>query len=145
MRYLFYISLILGFGSSQSLSQCVRSEVMVARLQGHVYVSPIDEPLSEVRITVLPRDPANVKPIAEVVTDELGRFDLPQLNNGKYILSITYPDLDKIVTRLSIVRQRKGSESLRITLAVPDFAGTDSCEGDIRVIRKAVSNARVIN
>jgi hypothetical protein len=118
---------------------------MVSRLQGQVYIAPINEPLAEVTITVLPRDPANVKPIAEVVTDELGRFDLPQLNNGKYILSITYPDLEKIVTRLSIVRQRKASESLRVTLAVPDFARTDSCEGDIRVIRKAVSNARVID
>jgi hypothetical protein len=127
---LFTVSSISGY------TQCVREDVRVSRLRGQVVEQRNGNPIAGVVISVKKSDPAENKPISERKTDSAGNFDLSNIRPGKYILSVTFPYLDGIITRLTVTRRQRSGNFLKVNLAPPDLSGTDSCEGDIKVFKR---------
>lgn len=135
MKHLAVI-VILVFCWSSGSAQCIRDEVRISRLQGRVAYPGDGGPIAGASVSVRKPDQSENKPVAETDTDSAGNFELPRLKPGKYILSISYPNLDPIITRLTIKSRQQQGDFLQVELAPTDFSGTDSCEGNTKVINQ---------
>ena len=116
------------------IGQCVRDDVITANLRGADTDSQTKQPIPGADVSVWKGHSSEGKLIGHITTDVKGGFNLPKLKSGRYTLSITFPHLDRIVTRLTISKRSNKSGFLQVLLAPPDLSGTDSCEGTITVI-----------
>lgn len=131
MKILFAVALTIAFATF-GFAQCVRDDVVISSLRGIVVDTNEKRPVANVLISVK----KGRKPIAEVLTDASGNFDLTKLKRGQYELTVSYPNFDRIATRLEITKRKSKPEHLQVTIAPPDLSGTDSCEGTATVVSK---------
>lgn len=102
---------VLVFAASGS-AQCVRDEVVISNLRGTVVDSQAKEPVADVLVSVRKGRYGYGKPLDEVRTDDSGNFDLSRLKKGRYELTVSYPNFDRIFTRLEITKRKNRNDYL---------------------------------
>lgn len=123
---LLLFSLVIVFCSSKAIAQdvCVIGEKNVAKFEGVVRQAD-KQAIPEALVKVYKKS-VEEKPIAEVKTDANGRFEIPSLRDGKYIVSVSYPNFVKLVFPVRIAKKEKPNCKLIVILG---WNYNESCGG----------------
>ena len=122
LKYIFVVTFTL-FLLSVSIFACTceREKIKAKGFSGRVVIQTapeIKQPLSKAIIKLLKRIDGRDIIVAEVVTDEDGRFAVPNIESGKYILKAEALDFQKLSTEIKIVKGSSRKKELEIGLEV---------------------------
>jgi len=119
-------SLMITFGATKVFAQgvCVIGEKKVGVIQG-VVIQADKQAILEAKVEVY-RKSVEAKPIAEVKTDSDGRFSIPELSAGTYVLSASYPNFVRLVFPVRISKRANPKNELLVILG---WNSDESCGG----------------
>lgn len=151
-KRLLIVVVTISIATHVSAAQCVRGDLKIDSLRGRVIAgatqSENSRPLSKVKVQVWETYPDVTSGlystvIAETLTSDDGNFSIASLKPGNYKLVVLAPieaGFDSIVNRFQMITpgKRKTGTFLDISLGLTDWSGTDSCEGEVRMSRKAL-------
>ena len=132
LKTFFAVSFTLFLFSVSTLAcVCVRDKIKANGFNGRVFaVSEANpnykEPFPRATVKLLKRIDDGDKLIAEITTDETGRFSLETVKAGKYILEASAPNFYKIVTEIKIV---PSSSRRKDVLEIGLEPGLECCGG----------------
>jgi hypothetical protein len=114
---------------------CVRNNLKLKGFRGQVFAvneaqPDYKEPFPKATVRLLERNDDEEKIIAEVLTDENGKFEIEKFKSGKYILEIFAPNFQKVVTRIKIT---KSSSRKLDNLVIGLEPSLDCCVGFAKV------------
>lgn len=127
-------SLLIFLQNEAAACTCVRDKIKAKGFSGRVIIQTAPqtkEPLSNAIVKLLKRTDSGDKVIAEVATNEEGRFAIENVESGKYILEAEAVNFQKVSTEIKIVKGSSKKKELEIGLEV----GITCCVGYATVRR----------
>jgi hypothetical protein len=107
---------------------CVRDKIKAENFSGRVVMQTAPqtkEPLAKVTFKLIKRTDNGDEVFASIVTNENGRFAVPEVKPGKYILQTEAPNFQRLSTEIKIVKGSSRKKELEIGLEV----GATCCTG----------------
>ena len=115
---------------------CVRDDLEARGFRGEVFniygvETSIKEPVKNATVKLLKETRRGDKLIVEVFTDENGRFDIPKVKAGNYILEVKFKVFVTVSTRIKILKSSDETKDKLLIRLEP--ASTKCCVGEAKV------------
>ena len=133
---IFFLGLTrLGFPSN-SQGICLPEPLVVTGVYGRV-VAQLEKgetPLSRASLSLF-KDQYEESLVAETIADDNGRFNFQHIKSGKYVLSITVPNLPPFSVRLRVRASKAGTSKEELVVSMGAQADKP-CGGTLAEVRR---------
>lgn len=126
--FLFSFTVVILFGSLKITAQdvCVIGEKKLTKFEG-VGIQADRQVIPEALVKVYKKS-VDEKPIAEVKTDVNGRFEIPNLADRRYVVSVSYPNFVRLVFPIRIAKNEKLGYPQKL-IVILGWNHNESCGG----------------